>query len=131
VYRIGSQIHNATPQMRMIESSCHCGAVRLDMAAVPAAVTGLRQLDRRRYGVWWAYYAPKDACVAGATDTYPWDEKKIFFHRCRICGCVSHWSAVHPHLDRMGVDARLMPPEIVGKARVHRLDGAGTEEYVD
>jgi len=60
-----------------------------------------------------------------------WDDRSITFHRCRTCGCVSHWAAVDPGRDRMGVNARLMDPEFVAQARVRNLDGAHTEQYVD
>ncbi len=31
----------------------------------------------------------------------------------------------------MGVNARLMPPELLAKAQVRHLDGADTWEYLD
>jgi hypothetical protein len=31
----------------------------------------------------------------------------------------------------MGVNARLMTPEVIAGARVRHLDGADTEQYVD
>lgn len=82
----------------------------------------------------WAYYSlrqvrqvPPDA----PTDVYMWDDKAIEFHRCRKCGCVSHWAPVDVRHDRMGVNARLMAPEVLARARVRHLDGADTEEYID
>jgi hypothetical protein len=60
-----------------------------------------------------------------------WDDRAIVFHRCRVCGCVSHWSAVDASVDRMGINARLMDPEVIGHARIRRLDGAVTERYID
>jgi hypothetical protein len=114
-----------------VESSCHCGAVRLQIEAVPQTVTDCNCSICRRYGVLWAYYAASDVQVSGETDTYMWDDKAIAFHRCRICGCVTHWSAVDPRANRVGINARLMPPEILARARVRRLDGAVTEKYLD
>jgi hypothetical protein len=46
------------------------------------------------------------------------------FHRCKRCGCVTHWEAVDKTRDRMGVNARLMTPEVVAHARVRHVDGA-------
>ena len=54
--------------------------------------------------------------------------KKIEFHRCKICGCVTHWSPTDQR-DRMGVNGRLMEPEVVARARVRHLDGANTWKY--
>ena len=87
----------------------------------------------RRYGVLWAYVSP-DA-VRGwqdaRTETYLWDDRSIAFHRCRVCGCVSHWLAVDPDRNRMGVNARLLDPELIRRARLRHLDGAVSERYVD
>ena len=67
----------------------------------------------RSYGVLWAYYSPKDVTVTGgATDIYMRGERKTEFHRCKHCGCVTHWTAVDKTRDRMGVNARLMAPEV-------------------
>jgi hypothetical protein len=36
------------------------------------------------------------------TETYAWDDRSIAFHRCRRCGCVSHWLPVARPEDRKG-----------------------------
>ncbi|MGH6889237.1 MAG: GFA family protein [Rhizomicrobium sp.] len=118
----------------MIESSCHCGALKLEIAKTPETVTDCNCSICRRYGVLWAYYSPKDVRIlAGkeATHIYMWDDRSLEFHRCRNCGCLTHWAAVDRNLDRMGVNARLMAPEILAAARVRRLDGANSREYLD
>jgi hypothetical protein len=117
----------------MIHATCHCGAVSLEIAQPPTEVTDCNCSICRRYGVLWAYYAPAQVRLppAAATDTYMWDDKSIRFHRCRVCGCVSHWSPVDPAVDRMGVNARLMDPEILKRARLRHLDGAVTGKYLD
>jgi hypothetical protein len=118
----------------MIEASCHCGAVKLEIATAPAAVTDCNCSVCRRYGVLWAYYPPEQVRIVaadGATDVYMWDDRSIEFHRCHACGCVSHWAPVDSSVRRMGVNARLMSPEVLGRARVRRLDGADTRKYLD
>jgi hypothetical protein len=116
----------------MITASCHCGAVQLDVVAIPSEVTDCNCSICRRYGVLWAYFDPKDVVVrGGATDTYMWDDRAIAFHRCSNCGCVSHWSAIDPSAEQMGINARLFEPAILETARVRHLDGAVTETYVD
>jgi hypothetical protein len=116
----------------MIESSCHCGAVRLEIETPPQTVTDCNCSICRRYGVLWAYYSPKQVRIgSGATDVYMWDDRSIEFHRCKTCGCVTHWAPVDKGRDRMGVNARLMAPEVLAAARVRRLDGANTEKYLD
>lgn len=117
----------------MVRASCHCGAVELEIAQPPKEITECNCSICRRYGVLWAYYSPTQVKFAtpDTTDTYMWDDRTIRFHRCRTCGCVSHWSAVDPSVDRMGVNARLMDPEWIARARLRRLDGAMTETYLD
>jgi hypothetical protein len=117
-----------------VKASCHCGLVTLAVPAAPDTVTECNCSICRRYGVLWAYYPL--AQVQGAlseetTDTYLWDDRSIAFHRCRKCGCVTHWTPVIRSDDRMGVNARLFSPEVLSAARVRRLDGANTEEYLD
>jgi hypothetical protein len=107
----------------MIEATCHCGAVRLEIETPPETVTDCNCSICRRYGVLWAYYRLGQVRMRGETDTYEWDDKSLKFHRCKVCGCVTHWSPNNDR-DRMGVNARLMAPEVLGAATVHRLDGA-------
>lgn len=111
----------------MIESSCHCGAVKLEILAAPEEVTDCNCSICRRYGVLWAYYSPAHVRIIateGATDCYLWGDKSIEFHRCQNCGCVTYWAAVEQPGNRMGVNARLMAPEVLAAARLRRLDGA-------
>lgn len=118
----------------MVTASCHCGAVSLEIEAAPSEVTDCNCSICRRYGVLWAYYPPRQVQVLPpgvATDTYLWDDRSITFHRCPTCGCVTHWSANDPARDWMGINARLLPPEVLAQARVRHLDGAVTEQYID
>ncbi len=121
--------------MATIEASCHCGAVRLQVARAPASVTDCNCSICRRLGVLWAYYHPAEVTITaapGATASYAWGDRTIAFHRCAVCGCTTHWSSLgEAGADRMGVNARLMDPAILVAARVRRLDGAGTEAYLD
>jgi hypothetical protein len=118
----------------MIEASCHCGSIRLEIATAPESATDCNCSVCRRYGALWAYYSLADVRIAsgeGATDIYMWGDKSLEFHRSRNCGCVTHWLAVNRSRDRMGVNAKLMAPEILVAARVRHLDGAGTWQYLD
>ena len=115
-----------------VEATCHCGAVRLNIETAPTEVTSCNCSICRRYGVLWAYFAPGQVKISGsATDVYAWDDKSIEFHRCRSCGCVTHWALVDKTGNRMGVNARLMEPAVLARVRVRRLDGADTEQYLD
>ncbi len=118
----------------MVEASCHCGAVRLEIDAAPETVTDCNCSICRRYGVLWAYYKLSQVRIVpslGATDVYMWDDRAIQFHRCKTCGCVTHWWPMDESVDRLGVNARLMDLAVLATARVRRLDGANTGQYVD
>ena len=115
----------------MIEASCHCGAVKIELEAAPTELTSCNCSICRRLGTLWCYYPPAQVRVVGTTATYRWGDRTIVFHRCATCGCATHWSAVDPARQRMGVNARLLEPAIVGAARVRRLDGADTWEFFD
>lgn len=110
----------------MIEASCHCGAIRMEIASEPKTVTACACSICRRYGTLWAYYSPKDVRIMppeGATETYMWGDRMLEFHRCKTCGCITHWVAVDRTLDRMGVNARLMPRDIFEAAAVRNSEG--------
>lgn len=111
----------------MIEASCHCGAVRFAVETAPDEVNDCNCSICRRYGGLWAYYDPKDVRFAegnGPTDTYMWNHRILAFHRCRGCGCLTHWAPADGVYPRMGVNARLMDPEVLAAARVYHSDGA-------
>jgi hypothetical protein len=116
----------------MIEASCHCGAVTLLIETAPETVTDCNCSICRRYGTLWAYYSPKQVRISGGrTKIYMWGDRGIEFHHCRNCGCVTHWAPADKSRDRMGVNTRMMAPEIRARARVRRLDGADTWKYLD
>jgi len=118
----------------MIEGSCHCGAVTLEVAEAPTQVTSCNCSICRRLGTLWAYYAPAQVTITGATATYRWGDKSIDFHHCASCGCTTHWSPLpnRGNHDRMGINGRLLAPDVLAAARVRRLDGASDDwKYLD
>jgi len=122
------------PDCAMVSASCHCGSVRIEIEAPPTEVTECDCSLCSRYGVLWAYFLPdrvRRSPPDPPTEVYMWDGRSIEFHRCPNCGCVSHWAAADRRRDRMGVNARLMPPEVLAGARVRHRDGADTNRYTD
>ena len=116
----------------MVEASCHCGSVSLEIDAPPSEVAGCDCPIRRRHGVLWAYHPPDRARVptpGPPTGVYAWDGGSIGSHRRRNRGRVSRWAAADR--GRMGVNARLADPEVLAAARVRHPDGADTERYTD
>ena len=119
----------------MIEASCHCGAVRIEVAERPQQLTSCNCSICRRLGVLWAYYPPDQVAFvsgAGTTVPYVWGERSLEIHHCPACGCVTHWERVQKEgADRIAVNARIMEPADIADARVRRLDGASTWTYLD
>jgi hypothetical protein len=69
----------------MIEATCHCGVVHLEVARAPEAVNECTCSICRRYGTLWAYYPLTLVSLApttGATDIYMWGDR-VGRIRCR------------------------------------------------
>ncbi len=119
----------------MIEASCHCGAVKLEIATAPEQLTSCNCSICRRLGTLLAYYHPSHVRVVAAPDAtvpYVWGDRMLAFHHCKVCGCTTHWMGLDPaQQERMGVNARLMDPSILEGVRVRRFDGADTWTYLD
>jgi hypothetical protein len=118
----------------MIAATCHCGAVRFQIARAPGEVTDCNCSICRRLGALWAYFDPSDvrletpeADIGG----YAWGERMLTFHHCRVCGCTTHWSPMDKSHPRMGVNSRLFEPEVLAGIRVRHLDGADTWTFLD
>ena len=110
----------------MIEASCHCGAVRMEIDTPPDTVTDCACSICRRKGALWAYYSSRQVRIipaSGATAIYMWGDKELEFHSCKVCACSTHWAAVDKSHDRMGVNARMMEPEVLAVARVRKIAG--------
>jgi hypothetical protein len=108
----------------MIAAACHCGAVQLQIAEPPQTVTDCNCSICRKLGVLWAYYTADQVQCSGDTDIYLRGERKLEFHRCKICGCTIQWKAVDKSATRIGVNARLMEPRVLAAAKLRKLDGA-------
>ena len=119
----------------MIETTCHCGAVHITIPRLPETITNCSCSICRRYGVLWAYFDSSEVTISAAPDattSYAWRDRTLRFVRCAACGCVTHWEPIVAERGgRMGVNARNFDAIMLGDVRIRRLDGAGTEEYVD
>jgi hypothetical protein len=115
-------------------AKCHCGAVTIVLAAYPTEITDCNCSLCRSYGVLWAYYSVSDIISMpdpSVTHTYAWNGRYVDFHRCRNCGCITHWMPRDAKRDRRGINARLLPAEVLAAARIRHKDGAGTGKYLD
>jgi hypothetical protein len=110
----------------MLTASCHCGAVRIEVPAPPAYLNQCHCSICRRYGTLWGYYHPDAVRMLGGpggTETYAWGEKNLEFHRCRVCGCVTHWQPTDTTETRMGINGRLLDPEDIAEVPIRQSPG--------
>lgn len=90
-----------------INGTCHCGDVTITAPAEPEWIASCQCSVCSKLGVLWAYYPDASVTISGATDTYVWNKRVIAFHRCKTCGCITHWQTLGIDFGRMGVNARL------------------------
>ncbi|MBC7957700.1 MAG: GFA family protein [Cytophagales bacterium] len=119
----------------MLSTTCHCGAVRIEIPEAPLVVTNCNCSLCRRYGGLWAYYKVGSVRVVGHpehTAEYIWGDKTLRTVRCRHCGCVTHWEPLQPGPDsKLGVNIRNFEPGDLGTFRIRRFDGADTWTFLD
>lgn len=99
----------------MIALSCHCGAVRLELARRPDFVNECNCTLCGKTGARWAYLDPAEVSVEGETDGYRRTDKadpaaEIRF--CPTCGVTTHFVLTESAVARfgntmMGVNTRL------------------------
>jgi hypothetical protein len=118
----------------MIEASCHCGAVRFEVAEPPPRLTSCNCSLCHRMGALWAYYRPDQVTFvagAGTTVAYAQGDRTLATHHCPTCGATTHWESLKADTDRMGVNARLMDRGVTADIPIRHLDGADTWTYLD
>ena len=107
-----------------MHGSCHCGAVRIEVAQPPEWVGECNCSICRRTGGLFAYYPPANVKVAGPTVSYVWGDRMIALHHCGTCGCTTHWENLLPDPDRMGVNARMLDGFLEMDVERRKIDGA-------
>lgn len=119
----------------MLEATCHCGAVRIEIPRRPSVLTNCNCSICRRYGTLWAYFKQSEVrivCEPGATEGYTWGRKALRFVRCTTCGCITHWErVVPPEGARVGINARNFEPEVLGSVQIEPCDGASDWEGLE
>lgn len=82
-----------------------------------------------------AYYDPGEVTIdalPAATVPYIWGDRTIALHHCGTCGCMTHWLRIDPtQQQRMGVNARMLDPQLIAGATIRRFDGADTWTFLD
>ena len=100
----------------MVRAACHCGTVRISLDPAPSWVLDCNCSICRRYGALWACtwdFLGKRSLRAiliqgtDALEPYIWGDREIGFWRCKMCGCVTHHTALNEPAKIRGVNARL------------------------
>mgnify|MGYP000005861250 FL=1 len=119
----------------MLKGSCHCGAVTFEVTRPPEWRNECNCSVCRRLGTLWGYFDESEVRFTGdpdATEAYVWGDRMLAFHRCKTCGCTTHWIGLEPKpKTRMAVNTRLMEPGDMAGIRLRHFDGADTFEYLD
>ena len=87
-----------------VEGRCDCGAVTVRVPGVPDRINACPCDYCRRVGARWAYYPAGDLAVEGGTVPYRRAARVIEFHRCGVCGVVTHWADPNGRIERCGVN---------------------------
>jgi hypothetical protein len=112
-----------------VKTSCHCGAVRIEIARRPRSITECNCSICRRYGARWAYFRSTSVqVVAGVRALRRYARgRMLFFEHCSRCGCVMRWRLQKGRgaNDRLGVNMRMAEdPSLLANATIRRFDGA-------
>jgi hypothetical protein len=116
-------------------ASCHCGAIRIHVRRLPRTVTSCNCSICRRYGALWAYYKPASVRIEapkGGLSKYSWNRRIRDYHRCKRCGCVTHYTyRKTQRKTTLGVNAaNFAASDLVG-VRIRHLDGAKSWKMLD
>jgi hypothetical protein len=116
-------------------ATCHCGAIRLHVRQLPRTVTSCNCSICRRYGALWAYYKPTSVRIEApkhGLSKYSWNQRIRDYHRCKRCGCVTHYTYRGRQRNRtIGVNAANFAPSALVGVRIRHLDGAGSWKLLD
>jgi hypothetical protein len=118
-----------------LEGSCHCGAVRITLPALPETATSCNCSLCRRTGGIWAFFALGTVAIQGHpahTEAYIWGDRTLTNYRCKTCGIATHWEPIDAAPGaRHGVNLRNFEPALLESVVVRRFDGAQTWEFLD
>ena len=110
-----------------MELTCHCGNVRLKLDTLPSEVGECNCSICRRYAASWAYFSPDQVDVKCSEQTvfYCWGDKDVEFHRCNICGCLTHYVTTEKcDANILAVNMKMAENDVLAAIPVRKIDGA-------
>ena len=106
--------------------TCHCGKVTLVLNAAVDEVGECNCSICRRYAALWAYFSPDQVQLTAAdTEFYCWGDQEVEFHRCKTCGCLTHYITTDKCSEAIfAVNMRLADTQVLSDIRVRKIDNA-------
>ncbi|CAM3701776.1 hypothetical protein VA7868_00248 [Vibrio aerogenes CECT 7868] len=109
-----------------MELTCHCGNVRLELKIFPKEVGICNCSICRRYAAAWAYFSPDQVQIHSKEKTvfYCWGDKEAEFHRCDLCGCVTHYVTTEKCSEAiLAVNMRMAENAVLSSIPVRKING--------
>ncbi len=121
--------------MSLLQGSCHCGAVRIRLPALPEKATNCNCSICRRLAGLWVYYEFGTVDIEGHpqnTEGYIWGDRTLRTVRCKTCGIATHWEPLEATPGaKHGVNLRNFDTKLQESVLVRRFDGADTWTFLD
>jgi hypothetical protein len=118
-----------------LAGACHCGAVRIYVRRLPRTVTSCNCSICRRYGALWAYYKPSSVAIdapKGGLSNYSWNRRIRAYHRCKRCGCVTHYTYRKRQRSAIiAVNVANFDRSALVGMRIRHFDGAASWKFLD
>lgn len=103
---------STTTEDARVTATCHCKAISITFPKPSEPANECLCSICRRYGALWLYYsADKVEFKGDVSQAYVWGDKTIGFHRCKQCGCVTHWAPLTEVKKHYAVNARMLERE--------------------
>lgn len=110
-----------------LTGGCHCGAIRITVAAPPAEVLQCNCSLCNKTGWRGGYWHPDQVRIEAereAWTAYVQGDRTITLWLCATCGCATHWTPLTAPPDRMGVNMRMFDFADWQHLPVRHVDGA-------
>lgn len=120
---------------QMMNGTCHCGAVHFKFHGHPARLVVCNCSICSRLRPLWAH-GPEGVIEitkgVDHTNAYVWGDKELAFHRCKTCGCTTHWKGLGAdNPQNMAVNMALCAYSEIREIPLRHFDGADTWTFLD
>jgi hypothetical protein len=110
--------------MTIHHGSCHCGAIELELRDEPLEPSECNCSLCRRVAGLWHYCSPGLLTASGQPVGYVQGDRFLTTWHCGTCGCITHWTAIDPGYDKVGVNLRMFEPALWQDLPRKQVDGA-------